>query len=145
MELNFKLTYNIPKELIKALNITDDTMRSASISLSSSGQSWSNTNLNLPLSKPFLLRTDSVQGISPKQKPFIFHALRERKPRKISISDMPSASFCKAKNTAYGIISLLLSASPSRMMKNNNSTICMEVNHEFQNKIRAQRKHSRCM
>ena len=25
MELNFKLTYNIPKELIKALNITDDT------------------------------------------------------------------------------------------------------------------------
>ena len=26
MELNFKLTYNIPKELIKALNITDDTI-----------------------------------------------------------------------------------------------------------------------
>lgn len=25
MELNFKLTYNIPKELIKALNITNDT------------------------------------------------------------------------------------------------------------------------
>ena len=26
MELNFKLTYNIPKELIKALNITNDTI-----------------------------------------------------------------------------------------------------------------------